>query len=1400
MNIYVSIDKVEIKQQNKLHEGEYKINKCFFEFSKEYTKNLTSRAIFTTINGAYQETIINNQCDIPIEILKEKGIVELGVYSYEIEEDKLKLRYSPSYTTFSVENGSYKEAKQPEAPSPSEFEKYLYNFNENAVNKTNEFNENANRKITELNKISTDVSNMKNSVEKSEQNTKTSEDNAKASETSAQNSANKALESETNIVNIEKNINAIKEQIDTINTNIDGQVNTVNTLAKNASDQATKAENQAKISTENAAATSADKTAVSEMKSEVEGLKNEAKTSRDEAESFKYETLQAKEVVKNSLENERIESEKRYAKAVDTEVITVEEFAQVELDEDGYMEDVVVEASKEITQEVREGYNQFKNPFNDVITKNGVTLTPEDDKIHLEGELSANSSIRVAAKIPQSLLGKTITFKIFGLEKTKLVNGGFKNKVTGNNVLVVSPNSNSITAEITQDMIDKADIFNFYASIDRFTTINQDLYIQIIEGTEDKPYEAYGVSPSLNSPSEFQNVLKEVSIQNNDVTSRLALPEGQFLGNFKGYSNSIDKGVLKGQLKEVVLTGNESIYNSSNGNIFRISLDTPHLENTSTQVKTDLVKSNYFNNVSYAELNDASVDNGIEIYNNYIQFRDSQIASVEEWKAKLKELYDAGTPVKILYVAQTEEQQELSQENLQVINSLQIYQGENNVSTPEAKLSFKANQGIPSYVDKVIDEKIAENNLSEREISDNKYARALKKEVSETDFIQVFAENEKIEGLEIYGEELTQETREGYNLLDYSSILLKGSGMTAEYSNDGYITMNGTQTSSWPTFIDIDITDLLEDGETYTLWAENTNKSLYDKSFYPVIRKKDSNKNTIENIFISTSNKTFTVDKSAVPYYAFLIQMSDHMVTLTNEKNRFMLYKGTDNKVYELPGAMPSLDYLSEVHTMNDRVNLFDKESVVEGGLSDTGTVLANTHWRVSDYIEVSPLTNYMFSWVSDSAYFQITVAMYKSDKTFLSKNNYSMNNSYAKTFQTISECKYLRIAYSVNVSGTNVTREKIKLEKGTQTSPYSPHGQGSLEVYNGNNNFLPNEAKTQTINGVAFTVNEDGSVLANGTATAQTDLYLVGSATEYISLGTKQGNYILSGCPSNGSSSTYMLLLVPKGKSGMVNSKTPTQITIENGDTFRALIRIMSGVTVSNLLFKPMIRLATDEDDTYVPHQSQTTLIPFPQDTFDGAIGSYKDTIKEVDERWKVEKKLEEYAMTGTENLVIDGTYNGITQFRFTPKVLPLNGLDKISTIMSNCFKGTFYSNSWIRDNTVTVNLSSSFVRFMTSKYSTVEEFKAKLIELYNAGTPVKIYYVINTKYIDLPDETQEILNGIKLRLGLNNFSIDVGTFSYIYNKSLAKELEEKDALIEELASRILALENATLNLAEGE
>ena len=170
------------------------------------------------------------------------------------------------------------------------------------------------------------------------------------------------------------------------------------------------------------------------------------------------------------------------------------------------------------------------------------------------------------------------------------------------------------------------------------------------------------------------------------------------------------------------------------------------------------------------------------------------------------------------------------------------------------------------------------------------------------------------------------------------------------------------------------------------------------------------------------------------------------------------------------------------------------------------------------------------------------------------------------------------------------VTITDIQFEEGTQATNYEPYipsvkmlaeevsaQNESLSVVGKCKNLLNPSHLGTTVMGITCTNNGDGTYALNGTATADLDLRIKGFKN--LQLNKK---YKMLGCPSGGSDSTYMLYDsnesdikdIGKGK-----VYTPTKQPNIN-------IRIMNGVTVNNLVFKPMLttNLSATYDD-FVPY-----------------------------------------------------------------------------------------------------------------------------------------------------------------------------------------------------------------------
>ena len=130
MNIKVNPHYIEIKKQP-INEKEINVSKCQFEFSEEITEDYVKEAYFTKDNTSYKVIINNNECDIPYEVLEEKGQIELGVVAYLVENE----RYNPSPIYFDSIIGSLKEQyenTEPITPSDKEqIEQAILNLQNN---------------------------------------------------------------------------------------------------------------------------------------------------------------------------------------------------------------------------------------------------------------------------------------------------------------------------------------------------------------------------------------------------------------------------------------------------------------------------------------------------------------------------------------------------------------------------------------------------------------------------------------------------------------------------------------------------------------------------------------------------------------------------------------------------------------------------------------------------------------------------------------------------------------------------------------------------------------------------------------------------------------------------------------------------------------------------------------------------------------------------------------------------------------------------------------------------------------------------------------------------------------------------------------------------------------------
>ena len=289
--------------------------------------------------------------------------------------------------------------------------------------------------------------------------------------------------------------------------------------------------------------------------------------------------------------------------------------------------------------------------------------------------------------------------------------------------------------------------------------------------------------------------------------------------------------------------------------------------------------------------------------------------------------------------------------------------------------------------------------------------------------------------LEVLGNQ-EQKTRSGKNLLNLRTQSVNG--ITTTKNTDGTLNIKGTATANGNIgFLNKNI--ILEANKSYTFSIKKISGQNFNNSVW-FWNTTDSN----SEITINLNNNTKTVTY-------------DHEVTITavnmtvNAGNVFdvtlalQVEEGTVATEYEQYGASPSPDYPSLVKCLGSNKQLFDKSNmnVLTGYIDGNGTMQYNTSNKTA-YIGCPKNTN-----ITVSGKYLRGIACYNQLPTYGSQTSVkNINQSTALTINT-GENIYLAIWYYANT--TEYTEQEIidsiKVEEGTETTSYSPYGQGSTEI-----------------------------------------------------------------------------------------------------------------------------------------------------------------------------------------------------------------------------------------------------------------------------------------------------------------------------------------------------------------
>ena len=219
------------------------------------------------------------------------------------------------------------------------------------------------------------------------------------------------------------------------------------------------------------------------------------------------------------------------------------------------------------------------------------------------------------------------------------------------------------------------------------------------------------------------------------------------------------------------------------------------------------------------------------------------------------------------------------------------------------------------------------------------------------------------------------------------------------------------------------------------------------------------------------------------------------------------------------------------------------------------------------------------------------------------------LNSAYVTDTASGSIASFPDGADGVPVKSLTVAVEPVQSGSGDPSPdnvrPISGHTQAV--VTRTGKNLLNTTLSSLTVNGITFTVNNDGTITADGTATANAQIQVPFSGL--------YGNVKYTGCPSGGSNNKYDVYpwdrvqnARPKKWDGTTAAGTDYGNTLEElqiplGHSCLIVCRVYSGYTASGLVFKPMIVASDVTDATYEQYEGNTYTINLGGTIYGGAL-----------------------------------------------------------------------------------------------------------------------------------------------------------------------------------------------------
>ena len=650
-----------------------------------------------------------------------------------------------------------------------------------------------------------------------------------------------------------------------------------------------------------------------------------------------------------------------------------------------------------------------------------------------------------------------------------------------------------------------------------------------------------------------------------------------------------------------------------------------------------------------------------------------------------------------------------------------------------------------------------------------------------------------------------QDTREGYNQFKITSTQTQSAGVTITKIDESSVSYQGTTTGMFAHML------VEYDGKGLEI-----TKQMYLKAFGNLT-------NAILSVKLIKNGKTESSYLRVSP--DLILSAGDVLQQIyVQQQNTGILISGTlqvlltdyenKDKPYEQYGASPSLNCPSKIKTVGSIKNILDMSNAKNGA---SAGIICTTNADGSYKYKGTATSQYINVWFMGGyatdlpTLFTLEPGTYYINDVSLFEGTTGFANDSSKKIWTFTRAYNVTGVRAPNaVFGNTYDETKYPIiAKIDHEIPWASYNYGSVQVSVQNKNYLANITQSSiTENGI--TVTYDGEkFLCKGTITAtyfglikQTNIYLPIGTYTFSQNAISQGRLLLRLYYRDGTFSTYYI---------SQNTWKASFTILKEAVAFRIMCdSLSSGINIDYTVYVQLENGKTNTD--WIKPEIQQRIFPVQQEMLEG------DTFVRQDGKW--------YEKHNYKKIMLDGINygcgyvfpNGNFKLKNISKDEQVSDAKKIKdwavteddAVFCTHLKSTnVYAIQKLNSNGITNTTDCGLLLKLDDASEetntwTQETILAKLKELYEAGTPVIIYYKLAEPTMLECTEAQskvldEIYNKAHTYKNITNISAESAEVNPIINVEYLVETNEKIINDGNYISRpILRLEKTKYNDVE--